>query len=69
LNIIEPGYALCRDNRNVRFVVFSLAEFNSTGNQREERMVFSDAYVETGIVTGAALTHEDVTGDASLTTV
>jgi hypothetical protein len=55
-------------NRYLRAVVLSFAEFNNAVGECEERPVFTNAYVLTRMVYGAALTYEDVTGNGGLTT-
>lgn len=47
---------------------FAFGEDNNTVNESEDSVVFAHANVETGMVNGATLTFDDVTGFAILTT-
>ena len=67
-NFFLSSYFSCIDT-NEGFITFSFLKFNQAIGQREQRIIFSDAYIFSGMVFGTALTNEDVTGDGGLTTV
>jgi hypothetical protein len=50
-----------------RSVVCLLAEFNHTVLQSEQRVIFSNSYIHARVMLGTALTHDDITSDATLT--
>ncbi len=47
----------------------TFAELHRAIAQGEQRIVLTHAYIVAGVVMGAALTHDDITGDALLTTI
>ena len=55
------------DDADVAAVFAAFVEFHHTVDQGVERVVFAHADVLAGVVGGAALTHDDVAGDALLT--
>ena len=54
------------DNRYERTVLAALAELHLAVNESEQRVVLAHANVGTGVVSRAALTHDDVTSNESL---
>ena len=56
-----------RDYRNKRAVIGFFPEFNDSVRQCEECVVFANAHVFTWVMLCAALTHDDVSSNATLT--
>jgi hypothetical protein len=59
--------SFCRNYRNERTVVRAFVELHNTIAQGENRMIFSKTYVLTGMMFGAALANDDITGNHLLT--
>ncbi len=53
-------------HRNESSVLSSLPEFNNTIAESEQRIVFSNTNIFTGMVNGTALTNDNVAGDCRL---
>ena len=69
---MEPGVYLRLSYglyRHVRAVVVPLFEYYFSIHQGEEGMVFTQTYVFTGVMLGATLTHDNVTGFCGLSTI
>ena len=62
------SFGSSRNYRYERALVAAFLELHRAINQGKQRVVFADTYVSTGVVLGAALTHDDVAGDERLTT-
>ncbi len=58
-----------RVDRNNCFAAACFSKFNHTVAQCEQCKIFSNTYVFTGMVNGAALANDDVARDSRLTTV
>ena len=55
-------------NRHIRAVLASFLKLDGAIAQGEQGVVSAHTHVVAGVVDGATLTHDDVTGDAMLTT-
>lgn len=56
-------------NRNIGTVVFFLAEHYHTIDESEQGVVFTNTYVQTGVMYCTSLTHDDVTGFSGLSAI
>jgi len=58
-----------RDHGDERTVISPFAEFNPAINECEKRVVFSHAYINTGIVPGSSLADNNISGLGELPSV
>lgn len=58
----------CGDNGNYTPVTTAFMEVYNTVNQCIQCIILANTDILTGIVTSTALTHDNITGQASLTT-
>ena len=58
---------LVGDNRDERFVLASFVEFHDTVTECEQSVVLAHSDIAAGVVDGATLTDDNVTGDTGLT--
>jgi hypothetical protein len=56
-----------RIDANERFVAFSFSEFDQSVSESEQREIFSDADIRSGMVGCAALTNDNVACNCGLT--
>ena len=64
----EKKLLFCGNHGNEASVFAAFVEFHHTVDQSIERIVLAHSDILSGIVDGATLTHDDVAGDALLTT-
>jgi hypothetical protein len=65
---LGSSFGYHRNYRYERTVVAAFLELYGAVNQRKQRVVFAHAHVGASVVTGTALTHDDVASDEGLTT-
>lgn len=58
----------CGDNGDKTTILTAFVELDHTVDKSEQRMILTHSNILTGIVNGAALTDNNVTGDALLAT-